>query len=48
MIDFRILGPIEVHRDGQQVELGGPRQVTLLALLLLNVNRFVTSDRLLE
>src|SRR5215472_2441113 len=33
--DFGILGPLEVVRDGRPVPLGGPRQRSVLALLLL-------------
>jgi DNA-binding SARP family transcriptional activator len=47
-MDFRVLGPLEVWTDGRRLELGGPRQRALLALLLLNANRVVSRDRLLE
>ena len=33
-IEFRILGPLEVSRNGRRVRLGGERQHALLALLL--------------
>ena len=33
--ELRILGPLEVVRDGRQVRLGGPEQRALLALLAL-------------
>jgi len=48
VLDFRILGPLEVWRDGQALELGGPKQRALLAVLLLEANRVVSSDRLNE
>lgn len=38
-MDFRILGPLEVFRSGRRLQLGGHRQQTLLAFLLLNANR---------
>jgi len=38
-IRFRILGPIEAWADEHRLSLGGPRQRTLLAYLLLNPNR---------
>ena len=47
-MDFRILGPLEVHHDGRLLPLGGRRQRALLALLLLHANQVVSSDRLVE
>ena len=47
-VDFRILGPFEVH-DGQRVlSLGGTRQRAVLAVLLLHANQVVSSDRLID
>lgn len=46
--DFRILGPLEVIADGNRVAIGGPRQRTVLAMLLLTPNRVVSVDRLVE
>jgi DNA-binding SARP family transcriptional activator len=47
-VDFRILGPLEVH-DGQRVlSLGGTRQRAVLAVLLLHANQVVSSDRLID
>lgn len=48
MIEFRVLGPIEVVRDGSPVALGGPRQRVLLALLLVDAPRPVPIDRLAD
>jgi DNA-binding SARP family transcriptional activator/tetratricopeptide (TPR) repeat protein len=48
VIEFRILGPLEVLSDGHAVELGGPKQRALLALLLLEANRVVSIDRLID
>ena len=45
---FRLLGPLEVLRDGEPLQLGGERQRGLLALLLLNSNELVTTDQLAE
>src|ERR1035441_539091 len=45
---FRILGPLEVLRSGRAVPLGGPRQRAVLVLLLLQANRVVSVDRLVE
>ena len=47
-MDFRILGPIEVWADGRPVVLGGGQQRAVLALLLLDANRVVSSDRLID
>jgi DNA-binding SARP family transcriptional activator len=47
MLQFRILGPLEVTKDSGLVELGGPRQRSLLAVLLLRVNEVVSTDALL-
>ena len=47
-LQFRILGPLEVARDGQRLSPGGDRQRALLALLLVNANQLVTKERLVE
>lgn len=48
VLDFRILGPLEVIADGASLRLGGPKQRATLAILLLNVNRVVSVDRLAD
>jgi len=49
VIEFRILGPLEaVDDDGRQLALGGAKQRGVLALLLLEAGRVVSTDRLLE
>jgi WD40 repeat protein/DNA-binding SARP family transcriptional activator len=45
---FRLLGPLEVLRDGEPLRLGGERQRGLLALLLLRANELVTTEQLVE
>jgi WD40 repeat protein/DNA-binding SARP family transcriptional activator len=47
-VDFRLLGPLEVRAGDGPVPIGGPKQRTLLALLLLQPNRVVTVDRLTD
>ncbi|MGZ8781970.1 MAG: AfsR/SARP family transcriptional regulator, partial [Gaiellaceae bacterium] len=48
-LEFRILGSLEVcGENGRTLTLGGPKQRALLAVLLLNRNELVTSDRLIE
>ncbi|GAA5008856.1 AfsR/SARP family transcriptional regulator [Streptomyces siamensis] len=45
---FKILGPLSVLADDGQVKVGGPRHRTILALLLLNPERTVSVDRLVD
>ena len=45
---FRILGPLEVLVEGRSVALGGSKQRSLLALLLVHANETLTTDRLVE
>jgi predicted ATPase/DNA-binding SARP family transcriptional activator len=45
---FGILGPLAVWRDGEPVEIGGQRVRMLLALLLLDAGRAVSSARLID
>ena len=47
-MQFRILGPVEVIDGGVPVAVGGPQQRALLAVLLMNPNRVVSADRLVE
>jgi DNA-binding SARP family transcriptional activator len=47
-MEFRILGPLEVVDRGRMVDLGGQKQRGLLAVLLLQANRVVASDRLID
>lgn len=47
-MEFRVLGPLEAVRDGQALELGGQKQRALLALLLIDANRTVSRDRLID
>ena len=48
MLDFRILGPLEVSDAGEPIQLHGQKQRALLALLLLEPNRVVSTDRLVD
>jgi DNA-binding SARP family transcriptional activator len=45
--EYRILGPIEVWAHGAAIPLGGAKQRAVLAILLLNANRVVSTDRLI-
>ena len=44
---FRVLGPLEVVGD-EEVELGGPQQRIVMALLVLRANETVSTDALVE
>ena len=48
MSAFRVLGPVEAWSDETRLALGGPRQVKLLAFLLLNANRAVSADAVID
>ena len=45
---IRILGPVEVCSGEERLPLGGPRQVSALAFLVLHANRAVSSDALID
>src|ERR1700722_7746665 len=47
-LEFLVLGPLEVRDGGTVIAVGGARQRALLALLLLNANRVVPKDRLID
>src|SRR5436309_15331799 len=47
-MNFRILGSLDVEAESGPVSLGGAKQRALLAVLLLNANEIVSSDRLIE
>jgi DNA-binding SARP family transcriptional activator len=48
LIEFRILGPLEVVREGGTLELGAGKRRALLAVLLLHANEVVSADRLID
>jgi DNA-binding SARP family transcriptional activator len=48
VLAYGILGPLEVHRDGAPLPLAGHRQRGLLALLLLNANRVLPAERIID
>jgi DNA-binding SARP family transcriptional activator/tetratricopeptide (TPR) repeat protein len=47
-MEFRVLGPLEVVDGGRVLDLGGRKQRALLAVLLLESNRQVSRDRLID
>jgi DNA-binding SARP family transcriptional activator len=48
MMDVRLLGPLEVRHELGSIQLGTPRSRALLARLLLDANRTVAVDRLVD
>ncbi len=48
VVEFRILGPLEAVADGRSLPLGGVKQRAVLALLLLEAGRVVSTDRLID
>src|SRR3954452_16083008 len=48
VIEYRVLGPLEVREGDRPLPLGGAKQRALLALLILNANRVVSRGRLID
>jgi predicted ATPase/DNA-binding SARP family transcriptional activator len=46
--EFRLLGSLEVEKDGAVLPVGGPRQRALLAFLLLHAGKVVKRDALID
>ncbi|CAO5244134.1 BTAD domain-containing putative transcriptional regulator [Frankia sp. AgKG'84/4] len=47
-LEFRLLGRVEVYRDGEPVDVGGPKHRAVLASLLLRVRRVVSVEQLID
>jgi flavin reductase (DIM6/NTAB) family NADH-FMN oxidoreductase RutF/DNA-binding SARP family transcriptional activator len=47
-MEYRLLGPLEARDEGRHVHLGGAKPRALLALLLLDAGRTVSSTRLVD
>jgi len=47
-MQFSVLGPLEVRADGRALPLGGSRKRALLATLLLDANRPVSIEQLID
>jgi DNA-binding SARP family transcriptional activator/pimeloyl-ACP methyl ester carboxylesterase len=47
-MDFRILGPLEVRDGDRELRLRGGKERALLALLLVNANRTLALDRIVD
>ena len=48
ILEFGVLGPMQVLRGGMPVELGEPTQRAILAALILQANRVVPTEGLIE
>jgi len=48
VLDFRILGTLEVWEDGERLDLGDERQRAFLTMLLLEPGRVVSLERLVR
>jgi DNA-binding SARP family transcriptional activator len=48
MTRFGLLGPAAAWHDGRELDLGGPQQRTVFALLLLHRNAVVATDRIID
>ncbi|MDH4116700.1 MAG: protein kinase [Acidimicrobiia bacterium] len=48
LLSYRLLGPVEVLRDGVPIELGVLKQRALLAMLLIHANQVVSTDQLID
>ena len=47
-MEFRVLGPLDVRDDDRPLAIGGRKQRQLLAILLVNANSVVPTDRLID
>lgn len=47
-LEFRVLGPLEVRRNGEVVPIPAPKQRALLGVLLLHANEPVAQEELIE
>src|SRR6188472_237172 len=47
-MEFRLLGPLEVSEHDRSLVLGGGKQRSLLAVLLLHANEVVATERLID
>ena len=48
LVEYRILGPLEVVDEGEPVPLGRLKERLVLAVLLLRANEFVSRERLID
>lgn len=48
MVRFHLLGSLTVDADGRPIDLGPPKQRSVLAVLLLHANEIVPTDRIID
>lgn len=48
VLAVQLLGPVEVHRDGRPVDLGGLQQRAVVAHLAIDAGRVVSVERLID
>ena len=48
LVEFLVLGPLDVRIDGRSIPLGGAKQRAIMALLLLRANEVVPIDRIVD
>ena len=47
-MEYRVLGTLDVRRDGHAVEIGQYKRRALLALLVINAGTAVSTDRIID
>jgi DNA-binding SARP family transcriptional activator len=47
-VDCRILGPLNVSREGHPLDLGGHRQKVLACLLLIRANEVISAEQIID
>jgi len=48
MVEFRVLGDLQVWAAGSQIELGSVKQRTVLAALVIEADRYVSAEALID
>ncbi len=48
VLEYRVLGPLEVRRDDSEVQITAPKLKTLLLMLLVHANKAVPVDHLID
>ena len=48
VVEFRVLGPLEVYSDDNPVRVGGVKQRSILALLIATHGQVVSADRIVD
>jgi DNA-binding SARP family transcriptional activator len=48
LVEIRVLGPLGIFDDGRQISLGGRRQRSVMAGLVINAGEAVSTERLIE